>query len=151
MKKLISLTLILVLCLSLAACGKEPTLADLLECPAGASIDELESFLTDCGFEIENTSDTSVTFAYGNWDGNASATGISLSQTLNPSESDIDAMREEIQEICGEPYNESTSTAFNMTSTTEFYTDGNSIIVLDVTSGGMSGVRVFIYPGAAGK
>ena len=149
MKKLISLVLVLVLCLSLAACGKEPTLEDLLQCPVGADLDELEKFLKDCGYEIENTSDSAISFTHGSWDGLASTQAIMLSMNSDATQDDIDAMREEIQAICGDPYNENTSNGYGMTSTKEFYTDGNSVIVLDISEGIMSSVRVVIYPGAA--
>lgn len=141
MKKLFCLALALVLCVSLVACGKA-TLADLLECPAGSSTEELQKFLKDCGYKIEEADAQKVIFNHGEWRGMATPLAISLSIGLNPDEATVEAMRDEIQAICGDPY--------NSTATMEFYTDGNSVIVFSVNSGIINNADVVIYPGAAG-
>jgi len=150
MKRLISLVLALVLCVSLVACGKKASVASLLECPAGSSAEELEQFLKGCGYTIESVTNDTVIFTHGEWRGMANALAISLSISMNPKQETLDAMYNEIREICGEPYNTQNSNFAGMESTMEFYTDGNSIIVWSVSSGMMSSADVAIYPGAAG-
>ena len=150
MKKLICLMLVLVLCVSLVGCGKA-TLADLLECPAGSTVEELQKFLKGCGYKIEDVTNDTVIFTHGEWRGMANSLAIDLSINVNPKQETIDAMHSEIQKICGEPYNsQNGSFVPGMQSTMEFYTDGNSIVVWNVSSGLLNSASVIIYPGAAG-
>ena len=157
MKKLMSLMLVLVLVLSLSACGKEATLTDLLECPT-SSLDEAEVFLEKAGLEIENTTEQYVTFAFGNWDGRVSATGISLSISQSTArtksanyDQEVEDMLQQVEDLCGEPYNTSESNnpmGLDMQSNTSFYQCDSGIIVVDETTiAGTSEFRVVIYPG----
>ena len=158
MKKLISLLLVLVLVLSLGACGKKTSLTDLLECPTG-SLDEAKEFLEKAGLEIKNTSDRYVTFAFGNWDGQVSATGVSLSiseVTVRSKKADYDQevkdMLQQVEDLCGEPYNTNESNGtmgMDMQSSMSFYKyDGGTIVVNESTIAGTSSVSILIYPGA---
>ena len=110
MKKWISVLLVLVLLLSLCACGKKAALTDLLECPTD-SLEDAEAFLKDAGLEIKSSTAQYVTFTFGNWDGQVSARGVSLNiSEIAYGKSDVDydkevkEMLEQVEELCGEPY-----------------------------------------------
>ena len=158
MKKLISLLLVLVMVLSLCACGKKTALTDLLECPTD-SVEAAKAFLEDAGLEIKNTTADYVTFTFGNWDGQVSALGISLSigeLAYNPENVDYDKevkeMLAQVEELCGEPYatdEDNGSFGMDMQSGISFYKyDGGTIAVNETTIAGMSQTRIVIYPGA---
>lgn len=158
MKKLISLLLVLVMVLSLGACGKKSNLTDLLECPTD-SLEEAEAFLKKAGLEVKNTTADYVTFTFGNWDGQVSATAISLSIreiAYGTEKVDYDKeakdMLEQVEELCGEPYNTNKSNGtmgMDMQSNMSFYKyDGGTIVVNESTIAGTSSMNIIIYPGA---
>ena len=158
MKKWISVLLVLVLLLSLCACGKKAALTDLLECPTD-SLEDAEAFLKDAGLEIKSSTAQYVTFTFGNWDGQVSARGVSLNiSEIAYGKSDVDydkevkEMLEQVEELCGEPYatNDSNgSLGLNMQSSMSFYKyDGGTLVVAASTLAGGSQTRIVIYPGA---
>lgn len=158
MKKLISLLLVLVMVLSLGACGKKTNITSLLECPTG-SLEEAEAFLKKAGLEIKNTSADYVTFTFGNWDGQVSALGISLSiREIAYGDQKVDYdketkdMVEQVEDLCGEPYNTNESNGamgMDMQSSMSFYKyDGGTIVVNESTIAGTSSMNILIYPGA---
>lgn len=158
MKKLISLLLVLVMVLSLCACGKKAALTDLLECPTD-SVEEAEAFLKNAGLEIKNTTAEYVTFTFGNWDGQVSAVGIGLTIRENAyGEEKVDYDKEvkdmlaQVEELCGEPYSTNDSNGsygMDMQSSLSFYKyDGGTIAVSETTIAGTSSMNIVIYPGA---
>ena len=158
MKKIISILLVLVLLLSLGGCSKKAALTDLLECPTG-SLEDAEAFLKKAGLEVKNTTNQYVTFAFGNWDGQVSALGISLSiSEVAYGKNDVDydkevkEMMEQVEELCGEPYatnDGNGSLGLNMQSSMSFYKyDGGTIVVNENTIAGSSRTSIVIYPGA---
>lgn len=152
MKKLVSLVLLLTVVLCLTGCSK-PTLKKLLDYPTGASVEEMEKFLEDCGYKPEKTAgtgtDTAITFTHGKWDGRAEGPVIILSISDDADDKDLDAMRKEIQDICGEPYNETSSNVMADTVfVKEIYTNGNSEIVLTMIKGFANTANILIHPGA---
>lgn len=158
MKKLISLLLVLVMVLSLGACGKKTNLTDLLECPTG-SLEDAEAFLKDAGLEIKSSTAQYVSFAFGNWNGQVSAAGISLSiREIAYGDQKVDYdketkdMVEQVEELCGEPYNTNKSNGtmgMDMQSSMSFYKyDGGTIVVNESTIAGTSSMNIVIYPGA---
>lgn len=156
MKKLISLLLVLVMVLSLGACGKKTSLTDLLECPTD-SMEDAEAFLKKAGLEVENTTADYVTFTFGNWDGQVSALGISLSISeiaCSTEKVDYDKetkdMLEQVEELCGKPYNTNESNGtLGVDMHMSFYKyDGGIIAVNESTISGTSSMDILIYPGA---
>ena len=155
MKKAISLILVLVLCLSLASCGKEATLKDLTGCPR-APLQETEKFLKKAGMEITIVTDEYVAFNYGNWSGNASATGISIDisniTARDVFDQEVEAMQKEVDALCGEPYASHDSSGMpgmEMSNVTAFYRyDGGIIATSTFNSSFSKSFTVVIYPGA---
>lgn len=155
MKKVISLILVLVLCLSLASCGKETTLKDLTGCPR-APLQETEKFLKKAGVEITSVTDEYVAFNYGNWRGTVSATGISLDisdiTAKGAFDQEVEAMQKEVDALCGEPYASNDSAGLpgmEMSSITAFYRyDGGIIATSTFNSSFGKNFTVGIYPGA---
>lgn len=153
MKRAISLALVLILCLSLTACGN-PTLQDLLDCPDG-SLEERAEYLKSCGCEIKNTTADYVTFDYGNWDGHVSALGISLDLseiTAGADKVDYDkeaeAMIKEVEELCGEPYSsrDNQGNYPGMKSSLAFYACGDDVIAVSESDfNGSKSISINIY------
>ena len=158
MKKWIAVLLVLVLLLSLCACGKKAALTDLLECPTD-SLEDAEAFLKDAGLAIKSSTAQYAAFTFGNWDGQVSALGISLNiSEVAYGKSDVDYDKEtkemvkQVEELCGEPYNTNESNGtmgMDMQSSMSFYKyDGGTIVVNESTIAGTSSMNIVIYPGA---
>lgn len=150
MKKAFSLLLAAAMLLSLCACGKTPTLADLMDYPMGSSLKECGSFVKKCGYEIENTTDKYVSFTDGTWDGLATVSGLSLKyNTFGISDEAFQKavadVRSEVVALCGEPYASHAGTQMTPMST-EFYLFGDMVLTITVMSGVISSLSVDILP-----
>lgn len=169
MKKLISLTLAFALLLTLVGCskGNSPSLEKLLTFPADGSVtdQEMADFLAKCGCEVTETSNNMVNFAFGNWNGMAmkmglESLGISATWSILLSIMDVsigskdidydncvEAMRTDIQKICGDPETVETETddATGETTTTESYTNGDVAISLVISTGVVDHASVHIH------
>ena len=152
MKKFLSLILVLIVCLSLVACGAKASLADLTNCPI-TSVQESEAFLKKSGVEITHVTENYVAFSYGDWEGTASPTaiGLSISSILAKNyTSEVEAMVKEVETLCGEPYStrEDGGVAGVLSSTLAFYMyPGGKIAVSTSKSALGNSTRVMIYPG----
>lgn len=153
MKKVISLLLAAALLLSLCACGKTATLADLSEFPIGGTIAECEKFVKSCGYEVQNSNDRYVSFTDGTWEGMATPTGLTLdlANTFSMSDADFDTavenLRKDVVALCGEPYASHSGNQMTPFSN-EFYACGDKVITISVMSGMVKSLSLHILAAA---
>ena len=152
MKKVIAALLLLSMILTLTACGKEPSVTDLLDYPIGSkSVSECKKFLKNCGFEVESATDAYINFKGDAWSGIASMS-FPYSVTLNYNqflakgsfEDTLKTVQAELKAACGEPYASDTNTMLKMT--TEFYSYGDKVIHVAVTTSPMNSIGITMMP-----
>ena len=154
MKRTIGLILVLVMLLSMTACGKTPAFKDLMNYPAAPTdLKACESFLKSCGYEIEYVNEKGITFTDGYWTGYGFTNAVSLTYLYHGKddadfEKEVSAARAMIQELCGQPYSsrESQQTYFRMLH--EFYSYEGKVVTLTVNYSTSNMIDIAIYPNA---
>ena len=150
MKKALSLALVILMLLTLCSCGKAPSVTNLVEYPVGTtSIRDYEKFVKSCGYKVENTTDQYVSFTDGTWDGMATPTGITLSLNTigignEEFDKEIEAVRQELRSLCGEPYASQSSQMHPMTN--EFYAYGDKVVAVTIITSPMKSMNIAIMP-----
>lgn len=148
MKKILSLALAILMLLMLCSCGgKDPSITALAEYPASPSLKDAEKFVKSCGYDVTGTTDRSVSFSHGDWTGLAMTQGVSLSyNTIGKSEAEFDAaieaVRSELEALCGKAYASNTSQMPPIT--TEFYQYGNKVIAITIIPGTVKSLSISI-------